>query len=49
MKHFRLFAILCLVLCSGTTTAFGQTQEPRLDVEFTDIPLAEAIAQIEKN
>ncbi len=49
MKHFRLFAILCLVLCGGATTAFGQAQEPRLDVEFTDIPLAEAIAQIEKN
>ena len=47
MKHFRLFAILLLLVCKWTTVAHGQTQEPAINLEFTDIPLSEAISRIE--
>ena len=47
MKHFRLFAILLLLVCKWTTVAHGQTQEPAINIEFTDIPLSEAISRIE--
>ncbi|WP_368209955.1 STN domain-containing protein, partial [Alistipes shahii] len=48
--HFRLFAILLLLVAGSTTVVSGQTQqEPTLDMEFTDIPLSEAISRIEKN
>lgn len=50
MMHFRLFAILLLLVAGSTTVVSGQTQqEPALDMEFTDIPLSEAISRIEKN
>jgi len=49
MKHFRLFAILLLLVCKWTTVAHGQTQEPAINIEFTDIPLSEAISRIEKS
>ena len=50
MMHFRLFAILLLLVAGSTTVVSGQTQqEPTLDMEFTDIPLSEAISRIEKN
>ena len=49
MKHFRLFAILLLLVCGWTTVAHGQTQEPAINLEFTDIPLSEAISRIEKS
>ena len=50
MTHFRLFAILLLLVAGSTTVVSGQTQqEPTLDMEFTDIPLSEAISRIEKN
>ena len=50
MMHFRLFAILLLLVAGSTTVVSGQTQqEPTLDLEFTDIPLSEAISRIEKN
>lgn len=49
MKIPKLFVILFTVLLCSATTVFGQAHEPRLDVDFTDIPLAEAISQIEKN
>ena len=50
MMHFRLFAILLLLVADSTTVVSGQTQqEPALDMEFTDIPLSEAISRIEKN
>lgn len=49
MMHFRLFAIFLLLVFSSTTVVYGQTQEPTLDLEFTDIPLSEAISRIEKN
>lgn len=40
MMHFRLFAILLLLVAGSTTVVSGQTQqEPALDMEFTDIPL----------
>ena len=48
MTHFRLFAIL-LLLVAGSTVVYGQPQEPTLDMEFSDIPLSEAISRIEKN
>ena len=38
MTHFRLFAIL-LLLVAGSTVVYGQPQEPTLDMEFSDIPL----------
>ena len=42
MMHFRLFAILLLLVAGSTTVVSGQTQqEPALDMEFTDIPLSE--------
>ena len=46
MMHFRLFAILLLLVAGSTTVVSGQTQqEPALDMEFTDIPLSEAISR----
>uniref|UniRef100_UPI002582B42B TonB-dependent receptor n=1 Tax=uncultured Alistipes sp. TaxID=538949 RepID=UPI002582B42B len=50
MMHFRLFAIFLLLVFSSTTVVYGQTQqEPTLDMEFSNIPLSEAISRIEKN
>ena len=50
MMHFRLFAILLLLVAGSTTVVSGQTQqEPALDMEFTDIPLSEAIPYREEH
>ena len=38
-----------LLVCKWTTVAHGQTQEPAINIEFTDIPLSEAISRIEKS
>lgn len=49
MTHFRLITIVLLLVTVSKMVVYGQEQEPTLDMEFTDIPLSEAISRIEKN